>query len=81
MNDVSIPQIGFKALAIAVIIQAIIDLKSDDIARSLDAALWLTSSDMPLWLEAVGLPDVDALAFVTTGRARKLPHRKLTNER
>jgi hypothetical protein len=61
----------WHALMLGVIIQAIADAKGDDMAKSLDAALWLTSSDLPLWLEAVGLPDVDALAFVTTGAARK----------
>ena len=68
---------GYKALAVSVIVQALKDLKDDNIARALDAALFLTGDDVPLWLEAVGMPDVDVLAFVTSGKARKLKRRML----
>lgn len=67
MNEVG----GWRELGIAVLIQAIQDAKSEDELKALDAALWLVSDDVPLWLEGVGLPDVDALKLVTTGKARK----------
>lgn len=56
----------------AVIVQAVEDTKSKETEKALDAALWLVSDDVPLWLEAVGLPDLDALKLVTSGRARKV---------
>ena len=77
MMDSEVSQEAYKALAVSVIVQAIKDLKDDNIVRSLDAALFLTGEDVPLWLEAVGMPDVDALAFVTSGKARKLNRRRL----
>jgi hypothetical protein len=55
----------------AVLVQAVRDAKSGKTEKALDAALWLVSDDVPLWLEAAGLPDVDALKLVTSGRARK----------
>jgi hypothetical protein len=63
---------AWRELMAAVIVQAVEDTKSDETEKALDAALWLVSDDMPLWLEAVGLPDVDALKLVTSGRARKV---------
>ena len=68
MNDVG----GWRELGIAVLLQAVLDTRGEDEVRALDAALWLTSEDVPLWLEAVGLPDVDALKLITTGEARKV---------
>lgn len=61
---------GWRELGMAVLIQAIQDVRGNDEIIALDAALWLVSDDVPLWLEAVGLPDVDALKLITTGNAR-----------
>lgn len=62
----------WKELMQAVVIQAVSDARSDKPEKALDAVLWLVSDDMPLWLEAVGLGDLDAVKLVTSGRARRV---------
>lgn len=68
MRDVG----GWRELGIAVLLQAARDVNGNDELKALDAALWLVSDDVPLWLEAVGLPDVDAPKIVTTGKMKRL---------
>ncbi len=64
---------GFKPLARAVIVQAVKDMQQgQDPIKALDACLWMLGPDAPLWLDGLGLGDVDALAFVTGGRVRHL---------
>jgi hypothetical protein len=62
----------WRALASAVVIQAVKDAKCEDPSRALDAVLFLTGSDIPLWLEGCGLPDLDPVQLVTSGRARSI---------
>ena len=63
----------FLPLIRAVILQAVADAKNfAEPERQLDAVLFLTGDDIPLWLEAAGMPFVDAMQFVTGGRARQL---------
>jgi hypothetical protein len=63
---------AWRELMAAVIVQAVKDAKSEQPEKALDAVLFLTGEDAPLWMEAVGLPDMDAVKFVTSGRARKV---------
>jgi len=65
---------GWCELGTAVLLQAVQDARGKDEVKALDAALWLVSDDLPLWLEAVGLPDADALKLITTGTARKVKY-------
>jgi hypothetical protein len=60
-----------KTFILAIIRQAILDLRSRDIVEKLDAFLWLTSDEFPLWSEALGVPDVDGFQILTSGRIRK----------
>jgi len=66
------PDPRWRRLASAVVNQAVKDAKCKDPGRALDAVLFLTGSDIPLWLEACGTPDLDPVKLVTSGRARKL---------
>ncbi|HMN00183.1 MAG: hypothetical protein DYG87_03715 [Anaerolineae bacterium CFX3] len=61
----------WRGLMSAVIVQAVEDAKSKETEKALDAALWLVSEDVPLWLEAVGLDCADTIQLVTSGKARK----------
>ncbi len=60
-----------RALAAAVVIRAVHDLRlRGDAARAVDALSWFCS-DADLWLEALDV-DVDPWTFVTSGRARQV---------
>jgi len=69
---------SWRGLMAAVIAQAVADLKSPDLIKSLDAVLFMTGDDFPLWAEAVGAPDLDGIQFLISGRARKVSHIKKT---
>jgi len=62
---------GWAALMASVYTQAVRDARGGELPQALDAALWLSGPDAPIYLEAVGL-DVDPLAILISGRARKL---------
>lgn len=61
-----------KPLAVAVISQAICDLRDDDRMFALDAAMWLTSDDFGIWAEAISIPLADGYKLLTSGSARKM---------
>ncbi len=63
--------LSWRPLMAAVIAQAVTDAQAGDLPRKLDAVLFLTGDDIPLWLEACGTPDFDALELVTSGRAKR----------
>lgn len=50
------PENSVNQLMSAVILQAFEDLKSKDYRLALDAMVFLTGEDFPLWAEACGLP-------------------------
>ena len=58
---------GYKVLALATILQAVRDLKSNDLPSSLDAAMFLTGDDFPLWAEAAGIPDANGYSLLIGG--------------
>ena len=66
---------ALRQLAIAVVKRAVTDLKGGDPVAALDAALWLTGKEAPLWMDALDMPFADCVIFVTSGRARKLKKR------
>lgn len=57
-------------LACAVIATAAKDAQSKDAVKALDAVLFLTGDDMPIWLDALGLEHADPIALVTSGRLK-----------
>lgn len=61
---------AWRQLMAAVLLQAVQDSHSPQPEKALDAVLFLTGNDVPLWCEAVGLPSLDGLQFVTSGTAR-----------
>jgi len=58
---------GYRTLLLAAILQTIRDLKSDNVESSLDAAMFLTGDDFPLWAEAAGVPDANGYSLLTGG--------------
>ncbi len=48
----------WRGLFAAVVLQAIADLRSDDLCTAIDAAVFLTSRGIGLWLEGAGFPFV-----------------------
>ena len=66
-----------RDLAVAVVTQCVRDLKGSDLIKSLDALVWLTGNDAPVWLDVAGLPDVNLTTFITSGRARRLQSRSI----
>ncbi len=64
--------ISWHGLMVAVIARAVADLKNADPVTALDALLFLTGDDFPLWAEAVGAPDIDEIEFLISGRAHKM---------
>ncbi len=63
--------ISWRRLIAAVIARAVADLRNSDPVTALDALLFLTSDDFPLWTEAVGAPDIDMIQFLISGRAKR----------
>jgi hypothetical protein len=63
---------NIKPLALGVITQALREAQGRHTLRALDAALWLSGCDFPLWAEAVNMPDADGLRLLTrwNGSAR-----------
>jgi hypothetical protein len=60
---------GFRALASAVITNALKDARSAELETALDAVLFLTGEDVPLFLDGLDMGHFDALQFVTSGQA------------
>jgi hypothetical protein len=60
----------YERLVYAVLLQAVRDLKSKEVAERLDAALWLVN-DAALWLDAVDM-QTDPVVFLTSGANPKL---------
>jgi hypothetical protein len=58
-----------KPLALAVVSQAIRDLKSNDVIKAVDAALWLMGDDFPTWAEIINIPFADGYKLLTSGVA------------
>ncbi|GJQ37438.1 MAG: hypothetical protein JETCAE01_34480 [Anaerolineaceae bacterium] len=50
------PELSWQPFMCAILFQAIEDLKSKDTFQALDAMVFLTGQDFPLWAEAVGMP-------------------------
>ena len=61
IKDPEVEQAILKDLANAVCNQAVKDLKKGQIEYQLDAALWLTGDDLPVWLAAALDDDPDNL--------------------
>lgn len=74
---------AWRELMAAVLNQAVRDARCNKPEKALDAVLFLTGEDASLWMEAIGLPDVDAMKLVTSGRARRIRHTSMRgmNER
>ena len=69
-ND--IPQENLRKLASNMILQAIRDLTGKDIAKKLDALLWLGGEDIGFWLEWADMPFADPFQMLVSGQARKV---------
>lgn len=63
-------------LACAVIATAVRDAQSKDIATALDAVMFLTGDDLPIWLDALGLEHVNPLKVLTSGHLKNFVFRK-----
>jgi hypothetical protein len=61
-----------KPLALAVVSQAIRDLREADTMSALDAAMWLTGDNFGLWADAMGIPFADGYKLLISGRARTM---------
>jgi hypothetical protein len=61
-----------KPLALAVVSQAIRDLREGDTVTAIDAALWLTSDDFGIWAEVMDIPFANGYKLLTSGAARKM---------
>lgn len=61
-----------KPLALAVVSQAIRDLREGDTVTALDAALWLTGNDFDIWADVMNIPLADGYKLLTSGAARKM---------
>jgi hypothetical protein len=62
-----------KNLSRAVIQEALRDLGGKDPIRALDALLWLTSNDFPIWADVWGFPFVDPFKVLVSGGIDGLP--------
>lgn len=63
---------NIRQLAVQVCLRAVKELKGKDVLTALDAFLWLTSDDFPIWAEAAGLPFADPFGLVNGERFRRL---------
>lgn len=61
-----------KPLALAVVSQAIRDLREGDTTTALDAALWLTGDDFGVWADVMNIPFADGYKLLTSGAARRM---------
>lgn len=71
---------AWRDLMAAVIVQAVRDTKDEQPEKAIDAVLFLTGDDAPMWFEAVGMDEVNTLKFLTSGRAQRLPMLKRGNK-
>lgn len=62
----------------AVILQAFEDLKSKDYRLALDAMVFLTGEDFPIWAEAVGLPFAEFQVDLAPKAWKKIGRNKWT---
>lgn len=60
-----------RRLAASVCLKALDELRARDPVTQLDALVWLTSSDFPIWADAAGLPFADPWHVLTSGAAIK----------
>jgi len=61
---------GWIQLMSAIFAQAVADAKAADLPQALDACLWLTGGDAPLYLDAIGVGEYDPVTLLTSGQAR-----------
>jgi hypothetical protein len=67
---------NFRALARAVIAQAVRDMRNQhQPVKQIDALLWLTGEDFPLWAEVMEAPFMDPFKMLSSGGARELDRR------
>lgn len=57
-----------RGLSRAIIAQAVRDLDKKDPIRQLDALLWLSGDDFPMWAEAMDAPFMDPFKMLSSGR-------------
>jgi hypothetical protein len=70
-----------RALARAMIMQAVRDMRNPrQPMKQLDAFLFLTGEDFPLWCEVMDAPFLDAFKMLSSGGARMLD-RKVSNDK
>lgn len=62
---------AMRDLAVAVVLQAWVDLFGPNWMKTLDALLWLTGPDIPLWLDGLGMRGIDVLAYLAAGKIQK----------
>jgi len=60
-----------RRLAVAVCLKALDEARKPDPVTALDAVLFLTGPDFPIWAEAAGLPFADPWQVLTSGAANK----------
>lgn len=71
---------NFRRLAAAVIAQAVRDAKQrHDRVKQLDAVIWLTGPDAPLFLDGLGVGELDPLELVTSGKLRRIKEKVIRN--
>ena len=56
-----------KGFAVAFVGQAICELENRDPVTAIDAVLWLTSDDAPMWFECCDMPFVNGLELLASG--------------
>jgi hypothetical protein len=67
-----------RELARALIAQALRDLQSHDPVKKLDALMWLTGDDFPIWADAMAAPFMDPYKMLSMGSAKRLTERRMT---
>jgi len=63
---------NLDALLIAVISRAVRDLNGNDFLKSIDAYLWLQSLDCALFIDVLGVDNLDITKFLISGHAKKI---------
>ena len=61
-----------RDLSRAVIAQAVRDLRHSNPIRRLDAFLFLTGDDFPVWAEIMDAPFMDPYKMLSSGNAKRL---------
>ena len=63
---------ALRELARAIIAQAVRDLQARNPVKQLDALLWLSGDDFPVWADAMSAPFMDPFKMLSSGNAKQV---------